>query len=1243
MTNKLTLSILFVIAAGIAFAQQKKIPFEKYGVAEGLPEEVAVTPIQDDKGFIWFGTQNGLVKYDGYTFKVFKAASDETDSTSLQMRSLWGGLLKAKDGKIWMAGESSGIASFDPTREQFQNFYPAGKTNIGSNRNFSTLLFEDEPGNIWFGGGTFLDTKFTTFCLNPETGIIKEYPIAGRNITGRYLKRYGTVESYGTVWLIDEENNLQRLNRQKDSFEIMIPAGKEVVLSANADTLMQLSKGGADKLLLTGSHGLYIFDHKAEKIVKSYVHQPGNAIGIADSVIYAVEDLNGQIWVMHRQGTISLIDPVTDKIQTFTYGSNSIPYQTGIEEVNNFLFIGQDNQGIWFQAYLGFQSTTFFIHYEFANKTFSLYDYNFNLTGNPLPQYSYPYEYFQDRTGLMWLGTRPGLYKQAPKKQQMDLFRYREDDPGSLPSDSIRYLFEDSQKRMWVGTTNGLALYQPDQENFKVFRNNPSSTSSISNNFITTVQEDANGKIWVGTRNGLNLWQESTGSFRRYFYAPGEVNIISFLFPDAQKRLWLSIRDKGVYVLDRNTGSIIKTFVPDTKNPASLTSKTIEVFYQDSRGNIWLGDRVDNEFGLYRLNEHEDGFTHYLPVSGASSSISSNEISFLAEDRKHRLWIGTDGGLNLYHYDKNMFTVFKSSRLSSTNFFATDKNGTPWFGTYSSGGLISVDVDKGIITSFDESKGLLQNDMTGGQNGRMAKDAFGRFWLPTQRGISVFDPENKSFISYFERDGFQPHDRRYTSIETSNGDIWIGSNNGLNHIVPANLLKKDTTLPSIVITQVSINDSLYSKPDGTIFKQSVAYTNAIELKHWQKDLSFDFVALHYLRSDDKLCSWKLENYDKNWSAPSKERTASYTNLSPGKYIFRVKASNADGIWNEEGTSVTITILPPWWRTWWAYLLYALIFLGTLRIFSKWRERNLRTKNEMLERKVEERTNSLTTTLDNLKSTQAQLIQSEKMASLGELTAGIAHEIQNPLNFINNFAEVNSELIDELKEGIENNNLTEAKSLATTIRDNEDKIIFHGKRADAIVKGMLQHSRSSNGSKEPTDINALADEYLRLAYHGIRAKDNSFNATLKTDFDPAIGMVNIIPQDIGRVILNLITNAFFAVSDKAKMTSQTPYPLKGGPEYQPTVTVTTKLQHPLSGGRGADGAMVTISVSDNSPGMPAHILDKLFQPFFTTKPTGQGTGLGLSLSYDIVKAHGGELKVETKEGEGSVFTIQLPVS
>ena len=264
------------------------------------------------------------------------------------------------------------------------------------------------------------------------------------------------------------------------------------------------------------------------------------------------------------------------------------------------------------------------------------------------------------------------------------------------------------------------------------------------------------------------------------------------------------------------------------------------------------------------------------------------------------------------------------------------------------------------------------------------------------------------------------------------------------------------------------------------------------------------------------------------------------------------------------------------------------------------------------------------TLANLKTTQTQLIQSEKMASLGELTAGIAHEIQNPLNFVNNFSEVNTELIEEMKTELKAGNKEDAIAIANDIADNEQKINHHGKRADAIVKGMLQHSRSSSGAKEPTDINALADEYLRLSYHGLRAKDKSFNATMETHYDDSIEKINIIPQDIGRVILNLITNAFYAVDEKKKSS------IDG---YEPTVSVSTKKIKDAG----------EIIVKDNGKGIPQKVLDKIFQPFFTTKPTGQGTGLGLSLSYDIVKAHGGELKVETREGDGSEFIILLPIS
>ena len=258
----------------------------------------------------------------------------------------------------------------------------------------------------------------------------------------------------------------------------------------------------------------------------------------------------------------------------------------------------------------------------------------------------------------------------------------------------------------------------------------------------------------------------------------------------------------------------------------------------------------------------------------------------------------------------------------------------------------------------------------------------------------------------------------------------------------------------------------------------------------------------------------------------------------------------------------------------------------------------------------------------LKSTQAQLIQSEKMASLGELTAGIAHEIQNPLNFVNNFSEVNRELIEEIKGEIEKGNFEEVKVIVNDMEANEEKISHHGKRAEAIVKSMLQHSRASSNKKEPTNINELADEYVRLAYHGLRAKDKSFNATINTDFDKSIGPINIIPQDIGRVFLNLINNALYVVDEKKKLEQD---------GYEPAISVRTKKL------KGA----VEISVSDNGSGIPQKVLDKIFQPFFTTKPTGQGTGLGLSLSYDIVKAHGGELRVETKEGDGTTFIMNLP--
>jgi signal transduction histidine kinase len=287
------------------------------------------------------------------------------------------------------------------------------------------------------------------------------------------------------------------------------------------------------------------------------------------------------------------------------------------------------------------------------------------------------------------------------------------------------------------------------------------------------------------------------------------------------------------------------------------------------------------------------------------------------------------------------------------------------------------------------------------------------------------------------------------------------------------------------------------------------------------------------------------------------------------------------------------------------------------------EKFVKEQNLMLEKRVNERTEALKNSLENLKQAQTQLIHSEKMASLGELTAGIAHEIQNPLNFVNNFSEVSSEMVEEIFEYIEKGDTEEIKAIAGDLKANLDKITHHGKRAGDIVKGMLQHSRNNQGVKEPTNINDLCNEYIKLAYHGFRAKDKSFNASLEIQTDPEIPVIELASQDVGRVILNIITNAFFAVNERSK---------SGENGYKPTVWLITKKS----------GDQAEIVIRDNGLGIPDNIREKIFQPFFTTKPTGQGTGLGLSLSYDIIKALGGSIKVESENGDGSVFTIFIPL-
>jgi signal transduction histidine kinase len=405
----------------------------------------------------------------------------------------------------------------------------------------------------------------------------------------------------------------------------------------------------------------------------------------------------------------------------------------------------------------------------------------------------------------------------------------------------------------------------------------------------------------------------------------------------------------------------------------------------------------------------------------------------------------------------------------------------------------------------------------------------------------------------------------------------------------------------------------------------------MSFSHDQNELSFSYSGIHNGDPSRNKFQYKLSPYDENWINAGNERTARYTNLDPSNYYFQVKAANSDGVWSEEKTLATLSINPPWWQTIWAYLFYSMSVLGLMWYLAKWqKQRTIKIEREKIKdkelaqkREIEKAYDELAISHANLKVTQSQLIQAEKMASLGELTAGIAHEIQNPLNFVNNFSEISSELIEEMGEEIVKNDMDEVMAIAKDLKHNVEKISQHGRRADAIVKSMLQHSRKSTGQKEAIDINKLCDEYLHLSYHGLRAKDSSFNSGFETNFASELPKVSAIPQDIGRVLLNLFNNAFYAVNERSKQENNS---------YNPTVIITTSVKENF----------ICISIVDNGNGIPAEISEKIFQPFFTTKPTGQGIGLGLSLSYDIIKAHGGKLEVESEKNKGSTFLLYLPV-
>lgn len=1080
-------------------------------------------------------------------------------------------LLVDRFGYIWV-GTINGLARFDGY--EFKRFYSNPNDTTSLQGLIVWSLFEDHKRQVWIGSSPSF--------LNVYNPVLKNF------------------RQYDFAHLVSHAANV------------------ELVLA----TMCEDNKGriyfGVDTYLNERISSALLYKDEKDETIKPFTSPDSLEI---QNVLSLTEDKNGNVWVLSYSGLFKI--DVASKI-TKIHAMEQELKKNG--EVPTDIKI--DNRG----------------HIWLVTTASRLYDFN-PASGNysswlpdnlTLAADNFAYRAITlDKLNNIWMTTKTGV--QYFSRETGTFSEFNSGVKKQLEHTAANHIVVDSFGTLWIGSSgNGLLKYE-NKSQLNSYIYNKADKNSITSGWANFLYENSDGKIWIGTSgsastSGINVFDTRTGILTPIPFSSlsGHLNGVSSIWQDTPGELYIS-GFKRLFAFSEKKYAL---------RPVSLAGvpDTITILYhlKDSRENEWLCTLT----GLYKKDKGAQLFRKYDLSRVNGSDASSNQVTRAYESKKHGLWLTTDNGLFLYNYkndiierhgfDKSRGDIFVTQDINS---FYEDKDGIAWVGSWQ-GGLSKYNVETKKILTYTRNDGLPSMSV----QGIIADEKNNSLWLSTFEGLSRFNIKTQQFNNFSIADGIQGQlfaDGAF--LRTSKGLFAFGGSNGITIFNPDEI-DKNSTPPKVFLTELKVFNRPVLPGAKAILKRPVYESDGIVLSHNNNNISIEFSALHYSNPEKNRISYKLENYDNEWRDAGSQHTAFYPNLPSGGYIFRVKAANDKGVWNQTEAILKITVKLPWWRSAVAYILYVVLFACIaffanryfrLRVVRKEREKSQARELEQA-KEIEKAYYQLEETHNTLKSTQTQLIQSEKMASLGALTAGIAHEIQNPLNFINNFSEVNAELIDELQKELITGNKDVAINISTDIKENEKRIMHHGKRADAIVKGMLQHSRTSSAHMEPTDINALADEYLRLSYYGLKAKDKALNAVINTDFDEEIGLVKIIPQDIGRVLLNLYNNAFYAVNEKKGLNVQ---------GYEPAVFVITKrINAPLD-----EGDKIQITIKDNGNGIPQKVLNKIFQPFYTTKPAGQGTGLGLSLSYDIIKAHGGDIKVETKEGEGSAFIIQLQVN